>query len=499
MRKVLFFLVLAQFLVCNGWTADAPKGEDVKRGIDKPKLPADEKAYDVSDTIKRGRQVILDQKEQLQVKEEPEEVKKEAAEEVAIEARRDILEQTIIQEVDVSRPTQAIEAELRREQYRQEIMSTAGKEVRPTFKKRRFNVLAKETYDDNVFLTKGNRKEDYITKISPSVLFNLNSKYVNLDANYVIDVVRYRFQEKQSGVNQLLYTDIRPGIVAFPFFKGRGGKIGLQIRDTFQPSITNVASNEVTSRTKRMTNDLLVLLDYYMSEKKTLSMEYENDFEHYDKVADRQSTYIENVITPKFYFRIRPKWSLMAGGDFGKRDYPKGRNDSVYYRIKGGATGRFFTKLISRFELGKEWRDYKDTSYGEAQALFFNGYFLSRFPGSAQASLSYRHSIVDSTTSGYPYYISDVIDFDFERKLTYKTRGLLGFTYAHDAYDREWFVDNVGKIRHDDKYEGSIAVRYYFKKEFYAELGYVYTMKRSNFRINNYFDSRVSAGVNAQF
>lgn len=501
MKKILALLFLAQFLAYCAFAQDAQEKKGIKKELAAPRPSVEDENYDISETIKKGRKVIQDQKEQLQVKEEPEEVKKEETlEEVKIEARRNVFEQLAVQEVEMARPTVTVEAELRREQYRQEVMATGGQEVKAVFKKRQFNVLARETYDDNIFLTRrSEKKKDYISKIASSGVFSMSSKHLRLDANAVVDVVRYRFQEKQSGINYLLFTDMRPGIVSLPFFKGRGGRFGLEVQNLFRPSITSVASNEDTARTKRLTNELLMMLDYYMSEKRTLALEYANNYEYFTLPEDRYRSFDENVISPKFYFHIKPKWSLIAGYDYGMKNYPKGESDSRYQRLKMGATGRFFTKLLSRFEFGREWRNYKKDDYGNVHAMYFKGSFVDKFTHYSQGSLVYEHSITDSDTIGYPYYIADQIDFDYQHTLTYKTKGLLGFTYIHSTYNREWTAGDTTKVRRDDQYELSLALRYYFKRQFYAEVGYDCNQRISNLKGYNYVENKFNVGANAQF
>jgi len=481
MIRALIFLFLTQFLINNALAQEKPQ-------------------TDVSDAVQRGKQVILDQKKQLEVKEKTEEEKKVSLEEVKLEARREVYERMAIQEVDVSRPTATLESQIHEEQYRRQVMVSGGQEARGSFKKMQFSATAKETYDDNVFLTKGSsKKKDYITRVSPSVLFSMSSKYIILNSNYAMDIVRYRFQEKQSGVNHLLFTSVKPGLAAFPFLKGRGGRFGLEVQDTYIPVITNVASSEDTQRKKRAENHLLAIADYYMSVKKTLSLEYRNNYVHYDVGTFKYENYTENIITPKFYFHIRPKWSLLAAYDYGRKNYPKGINDSVYHRIKTGATGKFFTKVFTNFEIGKEWRNYEEARSGKVQKMFFNGVFFGRFNPSTQASLRYEHAITDSDTIDNPYYMTDTIDFDLERNLALKAKGLFGLSYIHNGYPRSTTVDGTTKTRQDDLYQASLGLKYYFKKQFYASLEYALEKKISNFGDFDYTDNRVTGGVSAQF
>jgi len=500
MIKALIFLFLAQFLISDALAQEGPQTTGDKKEPVEEKSVEVKSSYNISDAIKKGKQVILEQKKQLEAKEETKEAKEEKLETAKIEARREVYERMIIQEVEASRSTATLESQIHEEQYRRQIMVSAGQETRSSFKKMRFNMMGKEIYDDNVFLTKGSsRKKDYITKISPSVLFSLSSKYISMDSNYAVDIVRYRFQEKQSGVNHLLFTNIRPGIASLPFFKGRGGKMGFEIQNTFEPTITSIASSEETSRTKRTVNNLKITTDYYMSVKKTLTLDYTNNYTHYDVGTDKPNNYTENIISPKFYFHARPKWSLLAGYDYGRKAYPKGLGDSVYHRIKGGATGRFFTKLLANFEVGKEWRNYEEARNGNAQGIFFSGVFLSRFNPSTQASLRYRHAITDSNTTDNPYYVSDTIDFDIERNITLKAKGLLGISYVHNGYARSSTVDGTTKTRQDDVYAASLGLRYYLKKQFYINLEYALAERISNFGGSDYTDNRITGGVNTQF
>ena len=219
--------------------------------------------------IQRGRKTLLDQKKRLEVIEKTEEEKEEAIQEVMKEARKSLFEQRVVQGTAVSQNLSALEVQLERQRFRRERMTQASAQIDAPVKfRKRFNLRLKETYDDNIFLDANDAMDDLITTVAPGATFSMSSKYAIIDASYSVEVVRYKENEEQNGTNHLLMTYIRPGSLALPYFQRRGGKIGIEIQDQFQPLVTSVASSEQTSRTERTTNVFTLAVDYYMSKKR---------------------------------------------------------------------------------------------------------------------------------------------------------------------------------------------------------------------------------------
>ncbi len=456
---------------------------------------------DVSDVVKAGQDMVTQERQQLQQAEKAAGEKTKSAEEKETQARQDAYQQKIVQEAENRRALTTVERQLQRERFRREIMAAGGREAVVPFKlKRRFAMRASQTYDDNVFLSKTEKKTDYITKISPSVLFSLSSKYIGLDANYVCDITRYQNSSGQGGMSHLLMTYIRPGSLKLPFLQHHGGKIGFEIQDDIQPLVTGIASSEQTQRTERTSNQLFMTADYYMSEKRTLALEYTNIYEQYRTSGMRAGSYMENVLSPTLYFHARPKWSLFGGYSYGSINYMDGgTNGSSFQAIRGGISGRLFTKVLAHFEAGEEWRQYKEASNGSAQKMFFKSTFFNRFTQATSASLEMKHTIEESLYMNNPYYLSDSFDLNIEHHVSYKTTATAGFTYTHNSYDKPVVDKGIEKKRADNIYCSDLGLKYYFRKWGSADLRYTYTLRTSNFTDLGYADNRITAGVNADF
>ncbi|MCX5715996.1 MAG: outer membrane beta-barrel protein [Candidatus Omnitrophica bacterium] len=464
--------------------------------------------YDVTKTIERGKEIIRAQKEQLMQKEPTKEEKQKVAEEEAVDLRREVYQQQIIQEVEYQSTAVSLENELMRERFRQEIMIQGGRQpARPAgFKKQKFQLRLSEACDDNIYLDKTDAKKDYITKISPSFLFSANTKHIMVDANYAVDYTYYASDKnrKQDGFSHLLYTYIRPGATSFPFLKGRGGKFGIEIQNTFEPRITNIPGGDQTVRETRKYNKFVMPLDYYMTKKLTLSMEYVNVYERYIKPEFQFQGSTDNSLSPKVFFHIRPKWSLFAGYTYGIRDYPKfagGDGDSDYHRVSAGLTGILFTKVRSRFELGNEWRNWKSSIRGDTSKMFFKASLVNKFSSSTKGLLQYNHLMQQTTNvdPDTPYYIYDSFYVDLEHKLTNKLRGILGFNCYQNNFDRPETISGDTKVRRDRVFKPQIGFKYYFKQDFFADLYYTYTRCVSTFSANDYTDNKLTAGLNVPF
>lgn len=360
-----------------------------------------------------------------------------------------------------------------------------------------------QTYDDNIYLAQEKQKE-YITKISPSILFFVNSKYIAFDANYVMDYTRYKYRKDLGGLSHLFMTYIRPGSI--PIFKKRGGKIGLEVQNDFQPMVTNVASSEQTERTERSANNLFIALDYYMSEKRTLSLEYKNMYQNYRSSTAKGYSYDESVILPTFYFHVRPKWSLFTGVGLGAITYLQqaqaAGSDSTYSLMRVGITGRVLNKVLARMEIGQEWRTYKAGpagNFGSVSRGYFHTAFLDNITPDTNAALQFDHTIEESTYANNPFFVSNTISLNVEHRFTYKTSGLAGITLISNSYDKETTQDGETDLRADTLLKPHLGMKYYIKRWLSADLDYLYTKRMSNFKSLNYTDNRITAGLNAKF
>ena len=455
----------------------------------------------VSEIVEEGEQVILNQKKQLEKKEESEAEMTEMAETKEKEARIEIYEQQIIQQAVNQAPMAAIDRQLQRERFRREIMTAAGKEIPTPFRiQKKFNLRLNETYDSNIFLTDTNKTADYITTLSPSILLSIGSKYICGDINYVMDIAEYKNKKDQSGISHLVSTYIRPGTLSLPFLKRKGGKIGYEIQDDFQPFAVSVATSEQTQRTDSTYNKFSGALDYYMNPKRTLALEYTNTYRNYRTAAVQRFSYIENEIAPTFYFNATPKWSLFAGYEYMTISYTQsGMDSSTSNILRCGVTGTLFSKVLTHFEIGNMWRVYKEPESGNIQKAFFRSALSDRFTSSTSGTLRYDHTIEESTYTNNPYFISDEVRFDLQHKLTYKTMLTLGLGYIHNGYDTVTTEDSVTQKRADTIWTPSIGMKYYFKKWLSADLNYTYTDRKSDFKQFSYIDNKILGAVNVQF
>lgn len=500
--NLLIILFLVQFLSCNALAqkdvSDATEGDTTQENKSERAPVVEQDKDDISESVARGKQEILEEKKRLEAAPRTKEEEQERLEAGAETARQEVYEQKIVQEASRQEEITTVERYLQREKFRREVMTATSREMEVPFKvRKKFSIRGSETYDDNIFLTKDTKKNDYITTFSPSVLFSVTSKYISFDMNCILDYIRYQNTPKQGGFSTALLTYIRPGSI--PFMKRRGGKIGFEVQDDFQPLVTGVATSEQTSRTQRTYNKFFSAVDYYMSEKRTLSLEYTNIYQHYKTSTLQAFSSIESILSPKFYFHVRPKWSVFAGYSYGMMTYTGGTNNSTYQELSTGVTGTLFTKVLSHIEVGERWRTYQGSANGTAKNPFFKSTLLDKFTADTMGTVQYSHTSDESIYTDNPYYISDDFDVSVQHNFTYKTTGILEIEYIHNGYNRATTEGGVTQKRADDLWQPKVGLKYHIKQWLSADLSYSYAKKESNFDIFNYVDNRIMGGVNAQF
>ncbi|NQU73088.1 MAG: outer membrane beta-barrel protein [Candidatus Omnitrophica bacterium] len=513
-RNLLLILFLTQFLTCNALAQEEEERSDIpieRRwpdiGVDIGEEEASEEesvikedGYDVFKSVESAKQIILEQRGQLAETKEKKEKIEDQAEELEEVVRKEIYEQQIVQEVGQQAPMTRLERKLQRVKLRRQLMVEAGKEQERAYKIRRsFSLQVKETYDDNIFLDKVDEKWDYITAVSPSALFSLQSKYVVVDINYVIDIEEYKRNSRQGGKSHLLLTYIRPGTLKLPLLNKKTGRLGIEMQNDFQPLVTSVATSEQAGRTERTYNKFFIAADYYMSKKRTFALEYASTFQNYRTAGFEAYSYTEHDLSPTFYFHFRPKWSFFTGYTYGIMDYTEGSQDATYQRLRAGVTGTLFKKLLTSIEVSNNWKSYAESTHGDMSHVFFKSSFMNKFSPETMASLEYSHAASESAYTDNAYYISDVFDFNAEHKFTSKTTGTLGFSWTHNRYNRNTVEDGKNRKRRDAISVPSIGLTYHFRDWLSGQLRYAHKRKASNFATYNYEDNMLSGTMNVKF
>ncbi|MCM8781930.1 MAG: hypothetical protein NC828_02630, partial [Candidatus Omnitrophica bacterium] len=130
-------LFLVQMLGYTALAQEELKGIGEKKNKFGEEVIIEKKDYDVSESIAKGKQAVLEEKKRLETRPKTKEEEAERIEEEAEEAREEIYEQRLVQEATRQEEIITIERNLQREKFRRQMMTAAGKMIKPKFKVRK--------------------------------------------------------------------------------------------------------------------------------------------------------------------------------------------------------------------------------------------------------------------------------------------------------------------------------------------------------------------------
>jgi len=316
-------------------------------------------------------------------------------------------------------------------------------------------ISVQEEYNSNIYLTPTNRREDYITTVSPGLRFSTSEvtraqqaptaeQKFGMDLDFNAGFVFYAKEEDNN------FTSLNGSLSAWYSFSP---KLSVRVRDYLirsdeireaDFSATAIEGQTLISRTTRR-------VPYYRNVFEP-SVEYRFGRENIFGINYRNNTYriksrlfedsMENYINPRlsYWFNIRNGITLDYGFTLGDFEHTP---DFVGHAVTGRYTYRFnprtsvfgeYTYLLRDFESPSNDYDVHRPSLGISHS------FSPTLSGSAQAGYYWQNPERGSTTDGFFY---DVSLTQRAEKTTY-TISLQG-GYTEDFFTAE----NLGFTRYD--------------------------------------------------
>lgn len=363
-------------------------------------------------------------------------------------------------------------------------------------------------YRDNLFNTKEDEKDDYVTDIMPGIWIALpGSRQPLLSLNTLntapggLEISRFKTAAERPFQGYALYrANIRrhdefseedtenhraEGLLRFRF----RNDIEIEFADIFeveQDPYGTGTSTEMDEYTSNLFNTMVTLP---ITSKIALRADYSHYFLDYDLDRNGYRDRSDNAVSCYLFFKIFQKTSIFIEYEFVDIDYDKDiLLDSQEHHYFFGIRWKYSDKTFARFKIGYGLKDYDDDRVDDPDNLI--GDFLLNFQSSEKTRLylqAYRQ-VNETNTIIYRDMISNRARLGYVQKLFGKCEAK-----AHVGYSRDYYRGGgPGEKRKDDYIDAEVALGYSPFKWLAVSAGYNFGSRNSNddrydYDTNTYF------------
>jgi len=345
-------------------------------------------------------------------------------------------------------------------------------------------------YDDNIFLSKNDKKKDFIVTLTPGVTAYLPFSDNLLTFDYHVDFNRFLDNSSQDATNHYVYGGVELNWRDVTF----------NIYDQFS-HVFERPSTEDVSRIKRDDNRAGITAKI-KKDRLGIQLGYENFKRDYksDPVYDQydRTDYLYSLMLTHQTF---PKTELLLEYDFGQVRYDNSgaRSDADYHQILVGAIGQLTPKTTASIKTGYQFRNYEDAGNPDFKTGVIYSDITHKFSDKDAVKLSLYRTAEESTYKANNYYRVDNVSGTYEHFFAPKLAGFLTGLYQIHSYPLETTEDGVTQKR-DDKYSSiGAGFKYYARKWLTLTLQAEHIIRDSNFSIFDYNQNLVTFTAKAVF
>jgi hypothetical protein len=356
-----------------------------------------------------------------------------------------------------------------------------------------------EYYTDNVVNTKGEKKSDFITVISPGVWLTIPRIYEKLLSVDTSSIAPggFSLSRSTSGSFRRYQTYLFYGADIERFSKYssenvtshkleglfqynlRGG-LSIELVDQYLASHDIRGTGISSELDKYKTNLANLILTYDALEKIKFRIDYSNFLVNYDgnNYRDRD----DNAFSGYIFYKFQPKTSVFIEYDFIDISYDESALlDSKEYHYFGGLQWDMTAKSKGSIKAGYGVKNFSVSSIGDAKDFIVEAQIDHQFTPKTSLKINASRKTNETNITATDFIISNNIEVEYLQRLTGKITGDVNFSYTNDSYKGNLTYDGETKERKDDTFSGAFALRYKFKQWLNLDTGYIYTKRDSNF------------------
>ena len=345
------------------------------------------------------------------------------------------------------------------------------------------------SYDDNIYLTNGNRIGSGIASTKVGALYDLAVPNTSLEGK-VSAVGGYNAYTKNNGTNGYWDALLNAELANSNF------KVGDVFLLTSDP-----ANSELTERAQRINNNVYAAYRTNAAKALSFGVKVSDVLDKYTGATFSGLNRNRLNVGAGLYYNISEKTNLLAEYTYTIVAYQNSQdNNSNGGIVALGVEGQVAPKVTGEAKLTYNYRNYDHQVVGYDNYADLIGYNLSLTwePTSRNLiRLSGSRDFEEAVYINNRYFVSTGIKLYASQKIMDKFNAGLTLGYENLYYAK---ADAAGIKRSDDVYTLRPELNYQFKEWLSAGVWYQYRKRASNAGANNfYFNNRVGAFVKAIF
>ncbi|MBN1587256.1 MAG: outer membrane beta-barrel protein [Candidatus Omnitrophica bacterium] len=359
-------------------------------------------------------------------------------------------------------------------------------------------IAVQEAFDDNVYLTPNDESEDFITRISPGLVFEPQLPDHEFKAAYLADLSYFADHSSQNTVNHNL---------------GASAKLNF---NRWRVELDNEllyfeerAGSEDTARVPRTSNHANAELICVFN-KLDLGLKFTQRIEDYRSdnaigaFGGRALTYqdldsTENSGELEMGFKFWPKTAMLFGGRYGTLAYDSGnKSDSGYFDVLAGLEGEFLSKGAIEGKIGYRNQNFENDAE-DFDSVIYSIALTETFTSRDILEIALDRTTYSTIYQQNTYFTSSRVYGEYTHSLNDRLAVRLGTTYYYNAYPTETTEGTETAERADHLWIAACGLDYELPRWGTVNLEYTYMQKNSNFEAFDYGNNLLSLGLKKSF
>jgi hypothetical protein len=372
-----------------------------------------------------------------------------------------------------------------------------------------------ETYTDNAFSTRTNKKSDLSTVLSPQVWISMprvNEKPGGLD---LIDprsvgglslsresgegARRYQVflmynsdipvHSQNSPSGNMVTHNVQGGLsYNFP------GGLSIAVNDEFSRyyETTDTSVLVVPGEVDKYNSNLFyALLSYDTGSKVRLRFDYSHFLLSYDAERNALRDRVDNSFSTYLFYKLRPKTSLFFEYAFKDIGYSNDTSlNSKEHNFFLGVEWKITAKSTGSVKAGYSLRNFADSGTNN-KTFVFEGKMDHKFTPKTSLTLTASRKTDETNIPSTFFVLTNEFGLNYQQMLTSKITGSLTLGYTNESYGADLTFGGFTAKRKDNIYQLSLGLQYEFRKWLKAGISYGHTIRDSNFPDFNYSSNAV--------
>ena len=348
----------------------------------------------------------------------------------------------------------------------------------------------RETCSDNVYVTRDDKKYDFVTSINPGLLLQLPfmRHLVSLGGNTAIN--RYAINSSEDTIDWTLY-----GAGDFYF----GSRFNLKISDNYNNSHETRSQSSISEIERFQNNTAASSLTYVLADISKVQLDYSRTYLKYKTSGFRSRN--EDLVSAYLYYRILPRTSAFVEYEFknvGFMDTTLDNFDNNVHSGLLGVTWELSERSKGTIKGGYLFKNFDQQSKGSINDFaasidishYFSDYNFMKLAGA--------RTVNESSLQGSSYSVSTGINGEFTHRFLDRLSSTIKASYSEERFSSNIDTSNH-QIRKDIVLQTGVSLQYNFRRWLESSLEYYWRNKDSNIDDYDSTENNISLTIKALF